>query len=83
MSGKSHSTITGTVDPRAPTGKAGTLLLDPEDFTIWNGVGLPPAGSSITNIALQLQLASGNVIIATEQFDPGGGNGDIFVERRQ
>ena len=65
VSGKKTLDYTGSADLLAPAGKAGTLLLDPEDFTVWSGIGLPPSGSSITNVALQLQLASGNVVIAT------------------
>ena len=78
VSGKKTLDYAGSADLRAPAGKAGTLLLDPEDFTVWSGIGPAPSGSSITNIALQLQLASGNVVIATNNSILAG-NGDIFV----
>jgi filamentous hemagglutinin family protein len=79
-SGHSQLNFTGNVDTKAPNGKAGTLLLDPEDYTVWNGIGPAPAGSAIVNTTLQSQLASGNVIIATNNgINPVGQNGDIFV----
>jgi len=77
-SGHSQLNFTGDVDTKAPNGKAGTLLLDPEDYTVWNGIGPAPAGSSITNTALQIQLASNSVVISTNNSILAG-NGDIFV----
>jgi filamentous hemagglutinin family protein len=81
-SGHQHLAFTGNVDTRAPTGRAGTLLLDPADYYI-QAVGgpTPPAGADvITNVALQNLLANGNVVIATNNAsNPSGQNGDIFV----
>src|SRR5512132_1144965 len=52
--------FTGNVDTRAPGGKAGTLLLDPENFYV-NANGLPPrtdpTASAISANALETQLA--------------------------
>jgi mucin-19 len=75
----SHGVLnfTGNVDTRAPNGKTGTLLLDPQDYTVWNGIGPTPTGSSILNITLQTQLATSNVTLSSQ---PGTGNGDIFVK---
>ena len=51
--------FTGNVDTRAPVGSTGTLLLDPADYYITcQDCGTVPEGaSSITNTALQGQLA--------------------------
>jgi hypothetical protein len=79
-SGKHHLDFLGDVNTRAWNGKNGTLLLDPENYTIWTGVGPAPAGSSITNTLLNSQLASGDVIIQTNNaINPPGQNGDIIV----
>jgi filamentous hemagglutinin family protein len=79
-SGKGQLNFTGNVSTLAPNGKAGTLLLDPENYTIWNGSGPTPSGSSITNTDLQNQLANGDVVIATNNSAVAPGqNGDIFV----
>jgi filamentous hemagglutinin family protein len=74
VSGKALLNFTGNVDTRAPNGKAGTLLLDPADFTI----GTTTGPNSISNTDLQNQLALGNVTIATDNSVVAG-NGDIFV----
>jgi hypothetical protein len=78
VSGHKQLDFRGLVDLRALKGKSGVLLLDPEDYTIWDGVGPAPSGSSITNSALQAQLALSDVIIATNNSMVAG-NGDIFV----
>ena len=79
-SGKSHLDFLGDVNTRAWNGKNGTLLLDPENYTIWNGVGPTPAGSSITNTLLNSQLASNDVTIQTNNaINPPGQSGDILV----
>ncbi len=71
----------GSVDTLAPAGKAGTLLLDPADYYIVTTLGGSPTGASeITNTALQNQLATSNVTIATNNnANPSGQHGDIFV----
>ena len=75
-SGKALLNFTGNVDTRAPNGAAGTLLLDPADFTIGTTTGT----NSISNTDLQNQLATNNVTIATDNASfPPGQNGDIFV----
>ena len=76
VSSKGVLNYTGLADLRAPNGKIGTLLLDPQDYTIWDGIGPTPTGSSILNTTLQTQLASGNVTLSSQA---GAGNGDIFV----
>ena len=71
----------GTVDLRAPLGSVGTLLLDPADFYIVTTLGGSPTGASeMTNVALQNQLALGDLTITTSTAtNPTGQNGDIFV----
>src|SRR5882757_5264550 len=66
-SGKGLLNFTGSVDTRAPNGKAGTLLLDPLDFYI-DRVDGPSRGSAsvMTNIQVQNLLAMGNVVITTQ-----------------
>ena len=76
-SGKSQLNFTGNVDTRAPNGKGGTLLLDPAD--LHRSGTARRAGFTITNTALQTQLASNNVIDRDQQRQPVGQNGDIFV----
>jgi len=61
----SHGVLgfTGTVDLRAPLGRAGTLLLDPADFYINPDTGAPavPAGASaMTESQVEAQLALGD-----------------------
>jgi filamentous hemagglutinin family protein len=72
----------GLVDLRGQDGEFGTLLLDPADFYILAaGAPAAPAGaSSISNIQLQNQLATSDVVIATDStVYPAGQHGDIFV----
>ena len=77
-SGKNTLDFNGTVDTSAPNGNAGTLLLDPLNFTIWTGIGPPPAGSSIINTVLVTMLGTQNVVIATDNTVVAG-DGDILV----
>src|SRR5712691_1425217 len=81
VSGHQHLDYKGTVDTRAPNGAIGTLLLDPADYYIVTNLGnSPPGASEITNANLQNQLATNNVVIATNNSaNPAGQNGDIFV----
>ena len=81
VSGKQLLNYTGFADMRALNGSVGTLLLDPENHTIWSGVGPTPAGSSTTAATLQTQLASANVIIQTNNaINPIRQFGDIIVD---
>jgi filamentous hemagglutinin family protein len=70
----------GTADTRAPNGKTGTLLLDPENYYV-NATGIAPGGdptaSAISATALSTQLGSNNVVISTLTTGPNAG--DIFV----
>ena len=70
--GQADATFAGNVSTLAPMGRAGTLLLDPADYTI----GSTNGPNSISSVTLQTQLGAGSVIIAN---NPGVGNGDIFV----
>ncbi len=81
VSGHKLLSFTGTVDLRAVKGLPGTLLLDPADYYITDIEGIAPPGASvITNVALQNQLALGDVVIMTDNAaSPAGQNGDIFV----
>jgi filamentous hemagglutinin family protein len=58
----------------ASNGRAGTWLIDPEDFTIG-------AGGDISAATLAAQLAAGNVMIqsANGTVSAGAGNGDVNV----
>src|SRR5262249_21481135 len=69
----------GNVNAGAPRGKAGTLLLDPEDFFIRSSceVSCGPNETTATNI--QNLLLSQNVIIATNNTQ-GDQFGDLFVQ---
>jgi filamentous hemagglutinin family protein len=71
----------GATDTRAPKGAVGTLLLDPENYYV-NASGLPPqsdpTASAISANALDIQLASNNVVLSTP---PSGTNsGNIIVD---
>lgn len=62
------------ITTEAPTGAAGTWLIDPADFTIG-------AGGNISGATLSAQLVTTNVVIST-MTGPGAGlpgNGDIHV----
>ncbi|MBS1191248.1 MAG: putative filamentous hemagglutinin family outer membrane protein [Rhodocyclaceae bacterium] len=60
------------VTTAAPGGKAGTWLIDPNDYTI------AASGGDITGTALSTSLASNNVTIVSSQGATPG-NGDLFV----
>ena len=64
------------VTTAAPSGKTGTWLIDPVDFTIAAGSGALTA-SGIGATTLSTSLGSSNVSIATAADTAG--NGDIFV----
>ncbi|MGH6769953.1 MAG: S8 family serine peptidase [Xanthobacteraceae bacterium] len=67
VSGKRRLAFTGRADVRAPYGATGTLLLDPEDFTI----------NAIVAAIIANNLATANVTIMTGAA--GTGDGDINV----
>lgn len=71
VSGKRMLAFNGAVNTRAPQGRNGTLLLDPQDVII--GTTGPWI---VTPAAIQSALASGDVIVTTGS---GSGNGDITV----
>ena len=73
--------FTGNVDSSAPRGKAGTLLLDPEDIYIRRTCdGL--AGSTRPTLSdLQAALQIQNVVIATSHNPNADGNGDIWIRQ--
>ena len=71
--------FSGNVDTRAPRGKAGTLLLDPEDFFIRQSCDGQCQSNETTATIIQNQLANQNVVIATNNNPQLSGNGDIFV----
>lgn len=60
----------------APAGKAGTLLLDPIDVAVIDGVGGGVSGTSITDGAINSFLSGGSLIINTSGT---GGDGDISL----
>ncbi|MEK8086876.1 filamentous hemagglutinin N-terminal domain-containing protein, partial [Aquabacterium sp. A3] len=64
---KAHNTDGGT-------GKTGTWLIDPNDYTI------AASGGNTTGTQLGTDLASNNVTISTATQGTAGGNGDIFVK---
>lgn len=63
---------TAKVTTKAPRGKAGTWLIDPDDYTI------ATSGGNMTGAALSAALQGGNVQIQTNQAGVNG-NGDILV----
>ncbi|MFT5031317.1 MAG: filamentous hemagglutinin family protein, partial [Candidatus Binatia bacterium] len=64
-------------DTRADDGTAGTLFLDPGDFTISTGAD-NPAGGNVNNLVLAMNLGLGNVTLDTAVIGSGG-MGDISV----
>ena len=67
----------------APQGKAGTWLIDPQDFTIGATAtgtitGGTPSGD-VSGSTLSTALGSGSVTILSSQGSTAGGNGDINV----
>ncbi|MGH8229544.1 MAG: filamentous hemagglutinin N-terminal domain-containing protein, partial [Steroidobacteraceae bacterium] len=84
VSGKASLDYQGTVDLRAPSGKTGTLLLDPDTVTLVHGTtdqnistsGSPPADKSsgtqpsyLSDGTIDSQLASANVTVSTSTGD--------------
>lgn len=67
---------TASITTKAASGKTGTWLIDPTDFTIGLGAGAQTE-SGIGVVTLQNQLANSAVTIQTSSS--GTGNGDIFV----
>jgi len=93
VSGKQYLEYSGSTDLRAPKGKVGTLLLDPNDITIQAGgttdVSQTPgspylfgggvSGSVITEADLEAQLANSDVLIKTSTTSAGSGSGNLTV----
>src|SRR5262249_28393747 len=71
--------FSGNVNTSAPRGKAGTLLLDPADFSIVSTCDGPCGPNQTTAGAIQAQLQNQNVVIATNNDPQLNGNGDILV----
>src|SRR5262249_57987389 len=72
----------GSADWRAPLGRAGTLLLDPNDVVMQLGgpSSRPLIGTSILTVGdLQSQLALGNVEVTTGLPTVGAQPGDITI----
>ncbi|MEN8179343.1 MAG: filamentous hemagglutinin N-terminal domain-containing protein, partial [Pseudomonadota bacterium] len=90
VSGKESLTFSGTVDLRAPAGSVGTLLLDPTDIIITDGLSGDSTASLIlgatisesggagaavlTDGDLNLQLTFANVEVTTASAGSGTGN---------
>ncbi|MFL6822763.1 MAG: S8 family serine peptidase, partial [Xanthobacteraceae bacterium] len=64
----------------APHGKAGTLLLDPQDFFIRQFCEGPCQPNETTATIIQNQLANQNVVITTNNDPQLQGNGDITLD---
>ncbi|MDB5720022.1 MAG: filamentous hemagglutinin, partial [Alphaproteobacteria bacterium] len=67
---------TARVTTSAPSGRTGTWLIDPADFTI------APLGGNISGATLSAQLVTNSVVISTLPLpgDTNTGNGDINVD---
>jgi filamentous hemagglutinin family protein len=85
VSGKRSLDFAATVDTSAPLGQTGTLLLDPNSVTIYDGPATPIGGASWTESGggstlqwstIDAQLQSTNVTITTS--DSGGAGDDII-----
>lgn len=92
VSGVKGYIYNGLTDRRAPQGKNGTLLFDPDANIIINAAGpdtnitpatpFEPTGTNaiLTTTTLQNELALGNVIVQTNGTFPGlGQNGQITI----
>lgn len=90
-SGHRYLDFQGHVDTRAPIGLAGTLLLDPSDITINNGVDVnitglgtgflsssPSVNSVMTWSTINSQLGLGNLEVRTDAVSTSG-LGDINI----
>ena len=91
VSGKKHVEVFGQVDASAPSGKAGTFLIDPTNVTItgtnsngsWSSVNTgtwtPSASGSVANV--DTALANGNVTVTTNNsLSPNPEeDGDIII----
>ncbi|HEY8251556.1 MAG TPA: autotransporter-associated beta strand repeat-containing protein, partial [Burkholderiales bacterium] len=75
VSGNGHLDFQGSVDRRAPNGKAGMLLLDPTDLTIVAGT----ASTNVTTVTpFEPATASGSTI-GWDEIDAALGGGDVSV----
>ncbi|MGA9796342.1 MAG: GLUG motif-containing protein [Rhizomicrobium sp.] len=68
-----HVADNARISTRALSGKTGTWLIDPQDFTI------AASGGDISGAALSSELASNDVLIQSVAGSHAG-NGDIFVD---
>ncbi|OIP12580.1 MAG: hypothetical protein AUK53_07400, partial [Betaproteobacteria bacterium CG2_30_59_46] len=64
-----------SVSTSAPYGRAGTWLIDPNDFIVGSVAG----GGNIDGLTLSNDLGTTNVTIQTATMGTPGGNGNIFV----
>jgi filamentous hemagglutinin family protein len=94
ISSKGYLDFRGLADLRAPSGKAGTLLLDPSDITIGSSpstgdvaisasapfaITAANATSTLSTTDLQNQLALGNVTVSTASAASAPAGGTITV----
>jgi filamentous hemagglutinin family protein len=64
------------LDLAAPQGRAGTVLLDPDEIEV---VGTVSGAHQIAAATVQAGLASANYVLTTSNFDPASGNGNITL----
>ncbi|NML42775.1 filamentous hemagglutinin N-terminal domain-containing protein [Ramlibacter sp. G-1-2-2] len=82
VSGKKVLAYTGFTDLRAPRGKAGQLLLDPEDVEIAHTGDTPnsdPNTSTLFDGTLSAQLAGADVLVTTSGGSVGPNGGQIHL----
>lgn len=84
VSGKDTLTFRGVVSTLALKGRTGTLLLDPTDVTIVDGLLGASAGATLTDDDVNFALQSSNVIIHTGTAGSDAGNilvdNDVRIE---
>lgn len=64
------------IDLSAKAGKAGTVLLDPDEIEVVTTVGGP---NQIAVSVIEAGLASANYVLNTSNFDPFNGSGNITI----
>lgn len=85
VSGKQHLEFTGLADLRAPQGAMGTLLLDPQDVTIFRGTlvetsGTFPSAQGLLDTKFEPTTSTGPVLLADSHLNTQLAVGNVIVK---
>ncbi len=85
VSGRQHLEFTGLADLRAPQGAMGTLLLDPQDVTIFSGAigstsGTFPSAQGLLDAKFEPTTSTGPVLLADSHLNAQLAVGNVIVK---